>query len=86
VPFAAIAVPVVFFHTGLHARYHRPEDTADTLDYVGLEAAAKVAFELLWNAADVKQLPTLPRPPQPEPADWNADHGGRPFPAPRWFK
>jgi hypothetical protein len=82
VPFAAIGVPVVFFHTGLHDRYHRPEDTADTLDYVGLEAAAKVVFELAWNVADVKQLPAIPRPLLPAPIDWKADHDARPFAAP----
>jgi len=85
VPFAALGIPVVFFHTGLHARYHHPTDTADTLDYAGLEAATRVAFELAWNVVDVKQLPALPPPILPAPLDWQADHGVRPFVSPRLF-
>jgi hypothetical protein len=85
VPFAALGIPVVFLHTGLHARYHRPTDTADTLDYAGLEAVTRVAFELAWNVADVKQLPALTAPVLPAPSDWQTDHGVRPFVSPRLF-
>lgn len=79
VPFASLGVPVVFFHTGLTDVYHTPRDTPDTLDYVGLTEAAKVIYELAWNVANVKRLPTLTPPPAPAAEHWQTDHGQRPF-------
>src|SRR4029450_11091998 len=34
--FHGAGVPVLFFHSGSHADYHRPSDTADRIDAAGL--------------------------------------------------
>lgn len=57
--FARRNVPVLFFHTGLHAEYHSEKDTMDTINYDGImrtaQYAAKVgeavdrAAKLTWN-------------------------------------
>lgn len=49
-------VPVAFLHTGSHSHYHTPTDTADKLNYEGMERVAKYTFELVWKIihADVK--------------------------------
>jgi hypothetical protein len=80
VPFAAAGVPVVFLHTGLHPRYHTPQDTADTLDYPGLTAMARITLELVWYlaAAERPDLPSVPPLPFDSP-EWQADHGRAPF-------
>jgi peptidase M28-like protein/PDZ domain-containing protein len=58
--------PVLFFHTGSHADYHRPGDTADKLDATGMarvaELGARVA-ERLAAAAERPTYVTLTRPP-----------------------
>lgn len=62
-------IPVAFLHTGAHDYYHTPLDTADRLNYAGIESISKYASELLWkvcqedrvpvfNHADFKQMPT----------------------------
>jgi hypothetical protein len=35
--FATKRIPVLFFFSGLHADYHRPSDTADKINYEGIE-------------------------------------------------
>lgn len=42
-------VPIAFLHTGSHRHYHTPRDTADKIDYDGLEKVAKYGFELAWR-------------------------------------
>jgi hypothetical protein len=57
--------PVLFFHTGSHADYHRPGDTADKLDAAGLarvaERGARVAERLA--AGDRPAYVAMTRPP-----------------------
>jgi membrane-associated protease RseP (regulator of RpoE activity) len=48
--------PVLFFHTGSHADYHRPGDTADKLDGPGMARVAAL------GARVIEQLSTGPRP------------------------
>ena len=38
--FNGAGVPVLFFHSGSHADYHRPSDTADKIDAAGMERIA----------------------------------------------
>lgn len=45
-------VPVAFLHTGLHDYYHTPEDTADKINYKGVEDVARYAFELAYRVAN----------------------------------
>jgi S1-C subfamily serine protease len=49
-------VPVLAFFTGSHEDYHRPTDTADTLNYEGAVRVAKFARDILM------ELESSPRP------------------------
>lgn len=73
-------VPIAFLHTGLHSYYHTPEDTADKINYQGVEKVAKYGFELAWK---VVQSDTSPKFNYGgfKPMDYTHDHGhGEPFP------
>ena len=50
-------LPVLNFFTGSHPEYHRPADTADTLDYPGMERIAKFARALLSDLVKVTDRP-----------------------------
>ncbi|HEV8141432.1 MAG TPA: M20/M25/M40 family metallo-hydrolase [Methylomirabilota bacterium] len=54
--FYRAGVPVLFFHTGSHADYHRPSDTADKIDAPGMARVAAMAVRV------VERLATAPRP------------------------
>lgn len=70
-PFDAVGVPNLFFFTGLHPRYHRPEDTPDLLDEEGAVRIALLAADIALDAAS-RITPLVHRranepPPPPEP-------------------
>ncbi len=44
-------IPVLFFHTGLHGDYHRPSDTADKINYEGLEQIAEYVYHIASSLA-----------------------------------
>jgi hypothetical protein len=44
--FTAKKVPVLFFWTGTHPEYHRPTDTADTINYEGMRRIVDMAEEV----------------------------------------
>ena len=50
-------IPVLFFFTGTHADYHKPSDTADKINYVGLEKVMLFVSEIVKS---VDQNPTRP--------------------------
>lgn len=50
-------VPVAFLHTGGHPYYHTPEDTADKINFKGVEQIARYAFELAWKVANADSHP-----------------------------
>jgi Zn-dependent M28 family amino/carboxypeptidase len=54
--FYRAGVPVLFFHTGSHADYHRPSDTADKIDTAGMARVAAMAVRV------VERLAAAPRP------------------------
>jgi membrane-associated protease RseP (regulator of RpoE activity) len=54
--FYAAGVPVLFFHTGTHEDYHRPTDTPEKIDAVGMARVAAVAAGVL------ERLASAPRP------------------------
>jgi hypothetical protein len=54
--FYAAGAPVLFFHTGTHADYHRPGDTADKLDAAGMARVAALAARV------AERLAAGPRP------------------------
>jgi hypothetical protein len=49
--FAVKKVPVLFFFSGLHADYHRPTDTADKINYDGMEKVATLGRKVLLGLA-----------------------------------
>jgi membrane-associated protease RseP (regulator of RpoE activity) len=55
--FYAKSVPVLFFFTGAHTEYHRPEDRPETLDY---PAEAQVLRFVSRMAEGVMALPAAP--------------------------
>lgn len=50
-------VPVLHFFTGSHEEYHRPSDTAETLNYEGLERVTKFVAALARDLATAKERP-----------------------------
>ena len=50
-------IPVLFFFTGAHADYHKPSDTADKINYEGLEKVMLFVSEIVKS---VDQNPTRP--------------------------
>jgi Tol biopolymer transport system component len=52
-------VPVLNFFTGAHDDYHRPTDTADKINYEGLERIAKFSEQLVIDLAQRPERPDL---------------------------
>ncbi|MEP6704417.1 MAG: M20/M25/M40 family metallo-hydrolase, partial [Acidobacteriota bacterium] len=50
-------IPVLFFFTGTHADYHKPSDTADKINYEGLERITNYVGAI---ARSIDQNPTRP--------------------------
>jgi aminopeptidase YwaD len=71
--------PVLFFHTGTHADYHRPGDTADKLDAAGMARVASVGARVAERlaAADRPLYVTLARP---SPRSRGSREAGAPAP------
>ena len=57
--FNKYGVPIVFIHTGLHDAYHTVNDTADKLNYEGMEQIAKYGFELVWAVTQSDDVPRI---------------------------
>lgn len=55
--FARHKIPVLFYHTGEHADYHRVSDNPDKIDTNKLSKIAKLVFLTTWEAAN---SPTKP--------------------------
>ncbi len=54
--FCTRGVPVLMFHTGLHDKYHRPTDDADTLNAAGMEYIGRLALAVVWRVAQASDL------------------------------
>jgi Tol biopolymer transport system component len=54
-------VPVLNFFTGAHEDYHRPTDTADKLNYEGVERIAKFAEQIVLDLVTAPERPVLAR-------------------------
>lgn len=54
--FAARNVPAVLLTTGTKSPYHRPEDTADKIDYEGLELVTEYVVALATEMADREEI------------------------------
>src|SRR5439155_26051917 len=54
--FALKKIPVLFLFTGLHADYHRPTDTADKINYRGIDRVVDASQRI------VTAMAAMPRP------------------------
>ncbi|HEY3600979.1 MAG TPA: M28 family peptidase [Chthoniobacterales bacterium] len=52
-------VPVLNFFTGAHEDYHRPTDTADKINYDGLERVAQFSKQIITDLAQTPARPDL---------------------------
>lgn len=77
-PFNNAGVPVVFLHTGLHRDYHEPSDTADKLNYGGMEMVAKYGLEIAWRVCQSDVVPQKTAGTMSETHDH--DYSESPFP------
>jgi aminopeptidase YwaD len=64
--FYAADVPVLFFHSGRHADYHRPSDTAEKLDTAGMARIARMGAAVATRIA-AGPRPVFARTPEPAP-------------------
>ncbi len=71
-------VPVAFLHTGGHPHYHTPTDTADRINYEGLERVARYAFELAWKVCQDDSKPKF-NTTSFTPMEYTHDHGYKEF-------
>lgn len=79
-PFYNRKVPVVCLHTGQHKNYHTPDDTADKINYKGLEQVTKYGFELSWRVATESGRPIFDHASYaPMPLTHDHGHMERPF-------
>jgi len=80
-PFYNKRIPVAFLHTGGHPYYHTPSDTADRINYEGLELVSKYAFELAFKIVQSDDMPVF-KTGNFTPMPYVHDHGygDAPFP------
>jgi len=50
--FHAAGLPVLFFHSGLHADYHQPSDTAEKIDTAGMARIAELGARVAARIAE----------------------------------
>lgn len=50
--FAKIGVPICWYHTGGHADYHQPSDTADKINWNKMIDIIKSAYVVAWQMAN----------------------------------
>ncbi len=65
--FEAVGIPNLFFFTGLHERYHTPEDTTDYIDHEGVVRIALLVSAMAHDAATRPDRLYHPSSKQPKP-------------------
>jgi hypothetical protein len=55
-PFALMGIPAMHITTGTESPYHKPEDTAEKIDYEGLTAITAYMTDVTASAATVERL------------------------------
>ena len=78
-PFYGNGVPVLFFFTGAHADYHRPSDTVDKLNAMGITQVADLGAQLVRDTVErLRQNPaglTWKKPSGPPPRAGDRGYG-----------
>ena len=54
--FAKNNIPVIFYFSGVHKDYHKPEDTAEKINYELLTKRTRLVFHTAWKLAYTKDL------------------------------
>jgi hypothetical protein len=73
--FHAVGVPVLFFHSGAHADYHRPSDTAEKIDAAGMARIADLGVRVAMRIAEGPR-PVFAQGPAPSPRSGRAGRAG----------
>ncbi len=78
-PFYAAGVPVLFFFTGAHSDYHRPSDTADKINALGIAKVAALASSVVTDLGErLQKTPsalTWRKPSGPPPRAGDRGYG-----------
>jgi hypothetical protein len=72
-------VPVACLHTGMHSRYHTPDDKPEFIYHGGIEKVAKYAFEVTWAVSQADNKPAFWYGATFKPMSYDHDHGIIPF-------
>lgn len=64
-PFLERGILTIGFTTGIHARYHLPEDEAGALDPKKMEGIARTIFASVWALAETPERPRIDKPIPP---------------------
>jgi aminopeptidase YwaD len=73
--FHAAGVPVLFFHSGPHADYHQPSDTAEKIDVAGMARIADLGVRVATRIAEGPR-PVFAQGPAPSPRSGRAGRAG----------
>lgn len=65
--FYAKDIPVLFFHTGLHGDYHRPSDTAEKINYEGMESIVRYVYDIALSLNTYEKQVAFTRADSPRP-------------------
>ena len=72
-PFFRKQVPYLLFHTGMHEDYHAATDDTEKINVEGMEAVARLVFELTFTLADRNEPIAFRAAAKDESAkDWDA--------------
>jgi Peptidase family M28 len=63
-PFRNRKIPYLFFSTGENPHYHKPTDTADTINYPKLEAISRLICSVVREAASADAVPRWSNAPE----------------------
>lgn len=74
-------VPIASLHTGTHPHYHTPTDTADKINYAGMEKVSRYTLELIWRIANDPAAPRFHHASFRE-MEYKHDHGHPEMPFP----
>jgi len=58
-PFLQHGIPAIWFFTGLHPDYHRPEDRPETINYDKMERVLRLVYQTSWDLAQRTERPRL---------------------------
>lgn len=67
-------IPVLFFHTGGHADYHKPSDDVEKVNFTGLQHIAQLAFRVVETVANQPNKLSFRQPEKQQEAEHETKH------------